>query len=134
MTHALKTLPGYFKAVESGKKNFEVRIFDRPFKVGEVVKGQTSNATGIVSVVQEGDWDRQVIPISDLVLNIYRIVHLDGFAVDRSTGLFSSVATPSITSCWRATPSDSEARCASNAERRRVIPLVAPSSSGCPGG
>lgn len=59
------------------------------FTVGETVLGQTSGATGIVSSVQEGDWDKQVIPISDLVLNIYRIVKLDGFAVDRSTGLFS---------------------------------------------
>jgi ASC-1-like (ASCH) protein len=35
MTHALKTWPEYYKAVESGKKNFEVRRMDRPFKVGD---------------------------------------------------------------------------------------------------
>lgn len=59
------------------------------FTVGETVEGQDSGATGVVASVTEGDWDKQVIPISDLVLNIYRVITLDGFAVDRSTGLFS---------------------------------------------
>lgn len=59
------------------------------FSTGEVVRGQTSNATGTISTINTGDWDNQYIPISDLVLNIYRVLSLDGFAVDRSTGLFS---------------------------------------------
>jgi hypothetical protein len=37
MTHALKTWPEFYKAVESGDKNFELRRFDRPFKVGDVL-------------------------------------------------------------------------------------------------
>lgn len=37
MTHALKTWPEFYKAVESGAKNFEVRKKDRPFKVGEAL-------------------------------------------------------------------------------------------------
>ena len=37
MTHALKTWPEYFAAVDSGEKNFEVRRFDRPFKVGDTL-------------------------------------------------------------------------------------------------
>lgn len=37
MTHALKTWPEYYKAVESGQKNFEVRRNDRPFKVGDTL-------------------------------------------------------------------------------------------------
>jgi len=36
--HDLKTLPNYFKAVETGKKNFEVRsTSDGTFKVGDRV-------------------------------------------------------------------------------------------------
>lgn len=37
MTHALKTWPEYYKAVESGEKTFEIRRFDRPFKVGDTL-------------------------------------------------------------------------------------------------
>lgn len=37
MTHALKTWPEYYKAVESGEKTFEVRKADRPFRVGEIL-------------------------------------------------------------------------------------------------
>ena len=35
MTHKLKILPVYFREVESGNKKFELRIFDRPFSVGD---------------------------------------------------------------------------------------------------
>lgn len=35
MTHALKTWPEYFKEVVDGNKTFEIRKFDRPFKVGD---------------------------------------------------------------------------------------------------
>lgn len=62
---------------------------DQGFQVGETLVGKSSNATGVVSAVNTGDWDNQYIPISDLVLNIYRVLTIDGFAVDRSTGLFS---------------------------------------------
>ena len=34
-THALKTLPQYFKLIESGEKTFEVRKNDRNFKSGD---------------------------------------------------------------------------------------------------
>jgi len=37
MTHALKTWPEYYKAVESGEKTFEIRKMDRSFKVGDIV-------------------------------------------------------------------------------------------------
>lgn len=37
MTHALKTWPEYYKDIESGKKNFELRKFDRPFKPGDIL-------------------------------------------------------------------------------------------------
>lgn len=59
------------------------------FQVGETLVGRTSNATATIASVTSGDWDNQYIPISDLVLNIYRVLTVDGFAVDRSTGLFS---------------------------------------------
>jgi hypothetical protein len=37
MTHALKTWPEYYQKIESGEKPFEVRKWDRPFKVGETL-------------------------------------------------------------------------------------------------
>lgn len=59
------------------------------FSVGETVKGLSSNATGTVSAIALGDYDNQYLPISDLVMSISKVLPLDGFAVDRSTGLFS---------------------------------------------
>jgi hypothetical protein len=47
MLHALKTIQPYFSEVKSGKKNFELRKFDRPYKVGDDV------------VLQEWDNDKQ---------------------------------------------------------------------------
>ena len=35
MTHELKTLPKYYKAVVKGEKTFEVRKDDRDFQVGD---------------------------------------------------------------------------------------------------
>ncbi len=35
MTHALKTWTEFYEAVDSGDKTFEVRKYDRPFKVGD---------------------------------------------------------------------------------------------------
>lgn len=59
------------------------------FAVGETIVGQSSNASGVIATINTGDWDNQYIPISDLVLNIYRVLTIDGFSVDRGTGLFS---------------------------------------------
>lgn len=39
-THQLKTWPEYFEAVSRGEKPFEVRKFDRPFAVGDVLELQ----------------------------------------------------------------------------------------------
>ncbi len=38
MTHELKILPQYFMEVVEGKKNFELRKGDRPYKVGDTLK------------------------------------------------------------------------------------------------
>jgi hypothetical protein len=35
MTHALKTWPEYFSAIEQGTKTFELRKDDRPFQIGD---------------------------------------------------------------------------------------------------
>ncbi len=35
MTHYIRILPEYFKAVEHGKKRFELRKNDRDYKVGD---------------------------------------------------------------------------------------------------
>lgn len=37
MIHELKTIPKYFGDVITGEKGFEVRRFDRPFKVGDLL-------------------------------------------------------------------------------------------------
>lgn len=37
MVHELKTWPKYFEEVFSGRKNFELRINDRDFKVGDIL-------------------------------------------------------------------------------------------------
>ena len=37
MTHELKTWPNFFKAIEEGSKNFEVRFDDRGFAVGDTL-------------------------------------------------------------------------------------------------
>lgn len=36
-THSLKTWPGYFDDLASGKKTFELRLNDRDFKVGDTL-------------------------------------------------------------------------------------------------
>lgn len=36
-THELKCWPAYFEAIKVGKKNFEYRLNDRDFKVGDVL-------------------------------------------------------------------------------------------------
>lgn len=59
------------------------------FIPGETIRGVISNATAVVASVTKGDWDLQYIPVSPLVLSINKVLPLDGFAVDRSTGLFS---------------------------------------------
>lgn len=43
MLHALKTHPDYFAEIKSGKKNFELRKMDRPFKVGDKLHLQEWN-------------------------------------------------------------------------------------------
>lgn len=37
MIHELKTLPEYFADVILGKKTFEVRKYDRPFHIGDLL-------------------------------------------------------------------------------------------------
>lgn len=44
MTHALKTLPDYFKALETGEKTFELRKNDRPFSHGDTLLAQEYDA------------------------------------------------------------------------------------------
>ena len=64
-THYLKTLPEYFKAVKDRTKNFELRINDRDFKVGDMLyleewSRDTSEYTGRrlvrkIEYILEGD-------------------------------------------------------------------------------
>ena len=43
MTHALKTDPGFYKSITEGVKTFDVRRYDRPFKVGDKLLLQEYN-------------------------------------------------------------------------------------------
>ena len=58
-------------------------------QVGEQIIGAKSNASGTIQSMTLGDWDSHYVPISNLVMSIYRVLPMDGFAVDRGTGLFS---------------------------------------------
>src|SRR5258706_11582449 len=49
-------------------------------------------------------------------------------------GFLGSVATPSMTSCWRATPSASVPRLSNRCSARRVTLAAAGASDGCPSG
>lgn len=81
-TQANTTLVQFVYANERDREN-------NRFQVGEVVRGLRSNATGTIAAVTLGDLDNQWIGVSPLVLSISKVLPLDGFAVDRSTGLFS---------------------------------------------
>lgn len=37
LIHTLKTLPAYFRAIQDGKKNFELRKHDRLFELGDTL-------------------------------------------------------------------------------------------------
>ncbi len=45
-THELKTDPGVFEAVHSGKKTFEIRLNDRGFCVGDELSLRETRSTG----------------------------------------------------------------------------------------
>lgn len=56
-THELKTWPSFFNAVMNDIKQFEVRKFDRPFKIGDVLllreyNPKTESYTGAVCTRQ----------------------------------------------------------------------------------
>ena len=66
-THELKTWPKYYKAVESGRKKFEVRKKDRDYRIGDLLwlreydphgGGYTGEETGrfIAYILDEPDF------------------------------------------------------------------------------
>ncbi len=58
MTHALKTWPEYYEAIEKGDKLFELRKDDRPFKTGDYV------------LLQEYDPQKEMYTGKELQFNI----------------------------------------------------------------
>lgn len=53
-THTLKTIGHYFDAVERGEKTFEVRLNDRGFQTGDVLKLVRIEESGAYSPGREG--------------------------------------------------------------------------------
>lgn len=70
MTHTLKTWPEYYKAVESGNKTFEVRRFDRPFKVGDTI------------ILQEYDNEKSEYSGKELIMAITYILQGGAFGIE----------------------------------------------------
>ena len=79
--HCLKTWPKYFKVIESGEKNFELRKNDRNFEAGDLLKleewdPETERYTGnfclchITYILQGGQFD---LPDSLCILSIQKI-------------------------------------------------------------
>jgi len=60
------------------------------FTVGETIVGDSSNASATISTINTGDWDNQYVPISNLVMTVYRVLTVDGFAFSGRAGLFSA--------------------------------------------
>jgi len=60
------------------------------FTVGEQIVGDDSNASATILTINTGDWDNQCVPLSNLVMTVYRVLTLDGFSSGRGTGLFSA--------------------------------------------
>ena len=61
-----------------------------PVVAGEELLGLSTGATGTIDTIELGDWDHQYLPMANDVMSVYRVLPLDGFAVDRGTGLFSA--------------------------------------------
>lgn len=62
-THALKTVPKYFAAIETGEKTFEVRKADRSFKVGDRLLLQEYNPDDKIYTGKE--WEGTITYLMD---------------------------------------------------------------------
>ena len=63
MTHALKTEEVFFKDVVKGDKTFEVRKFDRPFKVGDALLLQEYNVEK--KAYTGNEWNGSIVYLLD---------------------------------------------------------------------
>jgi hypothetical protein len=69
MVHAVKTLPEYFKLSAEGKKPFEIRINDRPYREGDFLAlnewSEDDGYTGrciieqIICIIDNPDWCKE---------------------------------------------------------------------------
>jgi ASC-1-like (ASCH) protein len=66
MTHALKTLIVYYQHVVSGIKTFEVRLMDRPFKVGDKLLLQEFNSENLDYTGSESEYRITYIMTSEM--------------------------------------------------------------------
>lgn len=71
MTHALKTWPEFYKDVESGRKNFEVRKTDRPFAEGDTI------------LLQEWDNNTELYTGKECSFKIGYILNGPGFGIQK---------------------------------------------------
>lgn len=84
MIHELKILPEYFADVISGKKTFEVRKFDRPFHIGDLLAlnefdPETKSYTGNSCLV----YIDHILSDSEYCKNGYAILGIKPCCVDK---------------------------------------------------
>lgn len=77
MTHALKTWPGYYAQVASGKKPFEVRKNDRDYKTGDRV------------LLQEFDPNTEKYTGNEMEFRIGYILQGPGFGIQNGFCVFT---------------------------------------------
>jgi hypothetical protein len=77
MTHALKTWPEYFKLIENGSKNFELREADRPFEVGDKI------------ILQEYDPDNKCYTGNEIEKRINYILYGPSFGLKKGHCIIS---------------------------------------------
>lgn len=77
MIHVLKTWPPYFDRVLSGEKNFEVRVNDRDYKVGDILD------------LNEYDPDKHEFTGRSLGRRVTYILHGGEFGIDPNVVVMS---------------------------------------------
>lgn len=82
MTHVLKTWPEYFQEVHIGRKNFEVRVNDRDYKVRDTI------------VLREWNPEKEVYTGNYVTREITYILQGGAFGINEGTVILSLKTIP----------------------------------------